>query len=183
MSESVEKDKTSVFDLIVAALRHHEERLDLIVEKMEKLVEAIGKQQTTVHDYPTDQMGLIDMFDWTEFKERATQSESIAFDLGENFSVYSASRGKIYKYSEPLLTRQIQVLSYPTTQTAKPTMEGTSRLRCGLEYDLKRGFSVSGGGAFVIEARAVIEVEKARRWLANNLGIGIEKVSFGKITI
>lgn len=183
MSESVEKDKTSVFDLIVAALRHHEERLDLIIERLEKLVEAIGKHQNQVRDYPTEQTGVIDVLEWAEFKERAAQSESVAFDLGENFSVYSASKAKVYRYSEPLLTKHIQVLSYQTAQSGRNLFEGAHKLRCGLEYDLKRGFNVSGGGAFVIEARALIEIEKARRWVASNLGLEIEKVHFGKVTV
>lgn len=197
--ESGFDEKIDVIDLIINVLREHEKKLDELVSRLEEAQtrEApvrLQKEREKREQPPTIGVAVSAVLKrWTEFTERSSSAELVAFDVEEGrFRVSAVSGGELYTYEEDIPDMEIRYRK--TDEKAHVESIDISRIElvpaalkgmldCGLQLE-KREVEVSlPNGEFVNKISFYIDPGVAKSWLAYQLEVDDDSVVYGRLKV
>jgi hypothetical protein len=201
-SNSGYHEKMDALDLVINALKDHEKRLDDISHKLERVFKEVtareprrvrgGEEEKQVEAPPPKQRPLVVCKKWSEFKDRGTDAEMVAFEVEENrFQVYAVVRGDVFQYAEELPGTRIKVReaqsSFSVDKAAIKNIDLfqfliDGRLQCALGLQVKISRSQVAENEYLFELSYDLSADEVKAFLSRELGVSQDKIVEGRIT-
>ncbi len=200
-SNSGYHEKMDALDLIINALKDHEKRLDDISHKLERVFKEVKTRETRqvrvdeeekrVEAPPPHRKPLVICKKWSEFKERCTNAEMVAFEVEENrFQVYALVSGDIFQYAEELPSKRIKVREEQSSFSIdKASLKNIDlfqflidgRLQCTLGLKVNISRSQATENEYLFELSYDLSADEVKAFLSRELGASKDKIVEGRI--
>ncbi len=200
-SNSGYHEKMDALDLIINALKDHEKRLDDISHKLERVFKEVKTRETRqvrvdeeekrVEAPPPQRKPLVICKKWSEFKERCTNAEMVAFEVEENrFQVYALVSGDIFQYAEELPSKRIKVREEQSSFSIdKASLKNIDlfqflidgRLQCTLGLKVNISRSQATENEYLFELSYDLSADEVKAFLSRELGASKDKIVEGRI--
>ena len=200
-SNSGYHEKMDALDLIINALKDHEKRLDDISHKLERVFKKVttgetrqvrvDEEEKRVEAPPPKRKPLVICKKWSEFKERCTNAEMVAFEVEENrFQVYALVSGNIFQYAEELPGKRIKVREEQSSFSIdKASLKNIDlfqflidgRLQCALGLQVNISRSQATENEYLFELSYDLSADEVKAFLSRELGASKDKIVEGRI--
>lgn len=200
-SNSGYHEKMDALDLIINALKDHEKRLDDISHKLERVFKEVKTRETRqvrvdeeekrVEAPPPQRKPLVICKKWSEFKERCSNAEMVAFEVEENrFQVYALVSGDIFQYAEELPSKRIKVQEEQSSFSIdKASLKNIDlfqflidgRLQCTLGLKVNISRSQATENEYLFELSYDLSADEVKAFLSRELGASKDKIVEGRI--
>jgi len=187
-------EKVDVIDFIINVLKEHEKSLDAQVAKLEDIMAS----DRTVRPYQEPPKGVslkvkVALNRWTEFRERITKPQMLAFTITDDgFQVSALKDNVLYVYQE-----KVPEFSMAVEREGERTTTGggnfgdifdnlsliSGKLRCGLPVEDRKVELKLQNSSVVKKIIFEIDNEVTKSWLSEQLNIERTSIMFGTIEI
>jgi len=187
-------EKVDVIDLIINVLKDHEKTLDGLVAKLEEvLAGAAPIPVAAVKAEVRKPTVSVVLREWTEFRERCSEANLIAFEIEDKqFKVSAVKDSVLYSYQEEMPDMEIRFrekeektviegIDISSTELVPTVLRG--ELDCGLDIAVKGVEVKLPDGLSVYKIIYDIGAEEAKNWLAKQLKAEKSNIMQGKIQI
>ena len=196
-SDSEFPEKIDALDLIITALKDHENRLDMISERLEILTNNLASREDETRrsverrvEPVARSKAITRCHNWSEFRDRCTGSLNVSFEFeGNTFNVSVMIDGYVFTYSERLPTKRLKVIE----DEARFVIEKThlndieliqflidGKLKCGVTLAITCSRSLLSDNQFLFDLN--YDSARVKAFLAKELGVAEKNIVEGKIT-
>jgi len=190
-------EKIDALDLIITALKDHENRLDAISERLEILTNSLVSRKDETRrstdrrvEFVAGSKAITRCHNWNEFRDRCTGSRNVSFVFEEDaFRVSAIINGYIFTYSERLPTKRLKVIEDETRFVIEKThlndielfqflIDG--KLKCGVTLTITCSRSLLSDKQFLFDLN--YDSARVKAFLAKELGVAEKYIVEGRIT-
>jgi hypothetical protein len=187
-------EKVDVIDFIINVLKEHEKNLDTQVAKLEDIM--ASDRTPRPYQEPPKRVSLrvkVALNKWTEFRERITKPQMLAFTITDDgFQVSALKDDTLYIYQEKVPEISMTIEREGERTTTKGGNFGDlfdnlsligGELQCGLHVEHKKVELELPNSCIVQKLIFEIDNEATKSWLSEQLNIEKSSIMFGTMEI
>ena len=187
-------EKVDVIDFIINVLKEHEKNLDTQLARLEDIISSDRTAPPSQESPKAISLNVkVALNKWTEFRERITNPQMLAFTMTDDgFKISALKDDVLYIYQEKIPEISIAIeREGEVTSTMGGNLSNlfdnlsliSGKLQCGLPVEHRKTELKLPNGGVVQKIVFMIDNDVVKSWLSEQLNIAKTSVMFGTMEI